>query len=65
MSNKIFHSDPDKKKLICEHTYKLLTTFKKLNLVKKLPIREILKPISLDGIMLSSFIRAFIRCDDD
>lgn len=53
------------KKLTCEHTYKLLITLKKLGLEFDVPIREVLQPASLDGIMLSKFFRAFIRCDDE
>lgn len=61
---KIFHSDPSKDKLVCERTYKLLTTLKRLGLRFHLPIREILQPASFDGIMLDKFLKAFVRIDD-
>lgn len=65
MGNKVFHSDPKKDKLVCIHTYKLLVTLRKLGLDFDAPIREILYPLSLDGIMLDKFIQAFIRTDND
>lgn len=63
--SKIYHSDPHKDKIVCIRTYKLLITLRKLGLDFDAPIREILQPLSLDGIMLDKFIQAFIRIDDD
>lgn len=62
---RVFHSDPDKDKLICDYTYKLMTTMRRLGLDFEMPMKEILMPVSLDGVMLDSFISAFIRLDDD
>lgn len=64
MSNKVFYSDPHKDKLISMHTYNLLITLRKLGLDFDAPIREILQPLCLDGIMLDKFIQAFVRLDD-
>lgn len=61
--NKVFYSDPHKDKIVCLHTYKLLVTLRKLGLEFDAPIKEILQPLSLDGIMLDKFIQAFIRTD--
>lgn len=65
MSSKVFHSDPHRDRLVCERTFKLLNTLKKLGLPFNVPIREILQPASMDGIMLDKFFRAFVRVDDD
>lgn len=62
--NKVYHSDPHKDQLVCLHTYKFLTTLKKLGLEFEVPIKEILYPVSLDGVMLDKFIQAFIKTND-
>jgi len=63
-TDKIFHSDPHREQVVCVHTYRLLLTLKKLGLDFNVPLREVLQPLSMDGIMLDKFVRAFIRLDD-
>lgn len=65
MSSKVYHSDPKKDRLVCERTFELLKTLRRLGLPFDIPIREILQPASLDGLMLDKFFRAFVRVDDD
>jgi len=64
MSSKVFHSDPHRDRIVCDKTFELFKTLNRLGLTFRVPIREILQPASLDGVMLNKFFRAYVRIDD-
>ena len=64
-SKKPFHSDPHRDKIVCIQTYRLMCTLKRAGLKFDVPMKEVLTPLSLDGVMLDKFIRAFVRLDDE
>ena len=63
LSKKLWYSNPSKKSLVCDRTYKLLMTLKKLGINFDFPLKQVLQPLSLDGVMLNKFQSVYIRCD--